>query len=147
MPNFAKIIKSSLDFGHFFFFFASFFPNFEKNEVCRKFSRTFRSLHAAFRQHSGSIQGSVPVPADAACAQKMPPLLASSCARPSRPLSATSRSRRHEVRCLADSSVKLLQQSNLALSRSGHFARSSTAASVNSPAAKCTAFSCGHLAK
>ena len=50
-------------------------------EFSRKFSRTFRSLQAAFTHHSGSIKGSVPIPADAACAQTSP-LLARNCARP-----------------------------------------------------------------
>ena len=40
-----------------------------------------QQLSEAFRRYQGGTQGSVPVPADAACAQ-MPPFLASSSARP-----------------------------------------------------------------
>ena len=90
-------------------------------EICRNSKsrriRTHPDASGRIRDASGIGTSSAEI-----CIWPIDPLLASSCARPSRPLSATSRSRRHEVRCRADSSVKLLQQSNLAHSRSGHFA-------------------------
>ena len=65
LPKFAKIINSSLDVGQNL-------PGF-----CRNFPRTFRSLHAAFRQHSG-----IGTSSGGRCISPDAPFLAGSCARP-----------------------------------------------------------------